>query len=49
MRTLFTNEQRKQMREELNYSKPTHSFDDAICWNHEEKYGTNTNGTKFRK
>lgn len=49
MKTLFTNEERKKMREEMNYSRPTHFFEDSVNWNHTEKFGTNANGTRYKK
>ena len=37
------------MLEELTYSRPTHGFNDSIDYTNRERYGTNANGTKYRK
>ena len=47
-RTLFTDAERAAMREELNYSKPTHGFNDYIDYTNNQRYGTNANGTKYQ-
>ena len=49
MKTLFTDAERRAMLEELTYSRPTHGFNDSIDYTNRERYGTNANGTKYRK
>ena len=48
-KSLFTPEERAAMREELTYSRPTHGREDYINYNSREYYGTNANGTKYKK
>lgn len=45
---------RKQLEEfkkerELERMNITHTFEDSINYDHCERYGTNANGTKFKK
>lgn len=48
--SLFTDAERRAMRLELMYpSKVTHTFADSIDYRSRERYGTNANGTKYRK
>jgi len=49
MTSLFTDSERQAMREALNYSKPTHGFNDSIDFTNSNRYGTNANGTKYSK
>jgi len=48
MKSLFTDSERKAMRDALKYSKPTHGFSDSIDFTNSNRYGTNANGTKFK-
>jgi len=36
------------MREALNYSRPTHGFNDSIDYTNRNRYGTNADGTKYK-
>lgn len=48
--SLFTDAERRAMALELKYpSKVTHTFADSIDYRSRERYGTNANGTKYRK
>jgi len=48
--SLFTNAEREAMRLALKYpSKVTHTFADSIDYRNRERFGTNANGTKYRK
>jgi len=49
MNSLFTDSERKAMRDALKYSKPTHGFNDSIDYTNSNRYGTNANGTKYSK
>jgi hypothetical protein len=50
MSTLFTDAERKAMRLELRHpSKVTHTFNDSVDFRNRERFGTNANGTKYRK
>lgn len=50
MPSMFTDAERLAMREELRHpSKVTHTFADSIQYTDRERFGTNANGTKYRK
>lgn len=50
MKSLFTDAERQAMRLELMYpSKVTHKFEDSIDYRNIERFGTNADGSKFRK
>ncbi len=49
MNSLFTDAERKAMREAMTYSQPTHGFSDSIDYTNSNRYGTNANGTKYSK
>ena len=40
---------RLELKYGRHYSEPTHSFHDSIDYTNNERYGTNANGTKYRK
>lgn len=48
--SLFTDAERASLIESKKYpSKISHTFADSISWDSRERFGTNANGTKFKK
>lgn len=48
-KSLFTPAERASMREELTFSRPTHGREEYLDFDSREHYGTNANGTKYKK
>jgi hypothetical protein len=50
MKSMFTDAERAAALEAKRYpSKVTHRFNDSIDYRNRERFGTNANGTKYRK